>query len=71
MTTHLSQRLTILDELAELVRKSAEGHLTQVMGGPLSLTGFWLVHSFPYRSPPEYMRYGYVSLHSLPFVRLT
>ncbi|KAJ5180375.1 hypothetical protein N7492_003585 [Penicillium capsulatum] len=46
------------NELAKLVLKSAEHELSHILGGPLSLTGYWLVHQFPHRAPPEYMRYG-------------
>lgn len=34
--------------------------MSELLGGPLSLTGFWLVHQFPSRAPPEYLRSGYV-----------
>lgn len=50
----------VTDELAELVLKSASGQLSQILGGPVSLTGFWLVHQFPHRAPPEHVRSGYV-----------
>ncbi|KAJ5088139.1 hypothetical protein N7456_011755 [Penicillium angulare] len=46
------------NELAAIVLENASGQLSQVLGGPLSLTGFWLVHQFPHRAPPEYMRSG-------------
>ncbi|KAJ5903738.1 hypothetical protein N7504_006121 [Penicillium tannophilum] len=46
------------DELAAIVRDSASGQLSQILGSPLSLTGFWLVHQFPHRAPPEYLRSG-------------
>lgn len=52
--------LTVLDELAALVLESASSRMSQLLGGPLSLTGFWLVHQFPSRAPPEYLRSGYV-----------
>ncbi|KAJ5677445.1 uncharacterized protein N7477_003078 [Penicillium maclennaniae] len=46
------------DELAALVLESASSRMSQLLGGPLSLTGFWLVHQFPPRAPPEYLRSG-------------
>ncbi|KAJ6145207.1 hypothetical protein N7470_009102 [Penicillium chermesinum] len=46
------------DELAALVLQAASEQLSQVLGGPISLTGFWLVHQFPHRAPPEYLRSG-------------
>jgi hypothetical protein len=49
-----------LDELAAIVLKSASESMSQILGSPLSLTGFWLVHQFPPRAPPEYLRSGYV-----------
>jgi hypothetical protein len=52
--------LTVSDELAALVLESASNRMSEVLGGPLSLTGFWLVHQFPSRAPPEYLRSGYV-----------
>ncbi|KAJ5147714.1 hypothetical protein N7526_001066 [Penicillium atrosanguineum] len=52
--------LTVPDELASLVLESASSRMSQLLGGPLSLTGFWLVHQFPSRAPPEYLRSGYV-----------
>ncbi|KAJ5628359.1 hypothetical protein N7490_010587 [Penicillium lividum] len=45
-------------ELAAIVRDNASGQLSQVLGSPLSLTGFWLVHQFPHRAPPGYLRSG-------------
>ena len=38
--------------------------MSQILGEPLSLTGFWLVHQFPNRAPPGYVRSGYVFLIS-------
>jgi hypothetical protein len=52
--------LTVPDELAVLVLESASSRMSQILGGPLSLTGFWLVHQFPSRAPPEYLRSGFV-----------
>ncbi|KAJ5658074.1 uncharacterized protein N7484_001723 [Penicillium longicatenatum] len=49
---------SLRDELAAIVRDSASGQLSQILGSPLSLTGFWLVHQFPHRAPPEYLRSG-------------
>ncbi|KAE8147574.1 hypothetical protein BDV25DRAFT_160110 [Aspergillus avenaceus] len=48
------------DELAAIVQKDASQSklLSRVLGGPLTVTGFWLVHRFPYRAPPEYGRSG-------------
>ncbi|CEO58517.1 hypothetical protein PMG11_03236 [Penicillium brasilianum] len=46
------------DELAAIVLKSASESMSQLLGSPLSLTGFWLVHQFPPRAPPEYLRSG-------------
>lgn len=34
--------------------------MSQILGDPLALTGFWLVHQFPTRAPPGYVRSGYV-----------
>ncbi|KAJ5675875.1 hypothetical protein N7462_008772 [Penicillium macrosclerotiorum] len=39
-------------------RKNASSRMSQILGGPLSLTGFWLVHQFPSRAPPGYLRSG-------------
>ena len=38
--------------------------MSQILGEPLALTGFWLVHQFPNRAPPGYVRSGYVLLIS-------
>ncbi|KAE8130742.1 hypothetical protein BDV38DRAFT_48725 [Aspergillus pseudotamarii] len=48
------------DELASIVQKDASQSelLSRVLGGPLSVTGFWLVHHFPSRAPPDYRRSG-------------
>ncbi|KAE8320860.1 hypothetical protein BDV39DRAFT_187101 [Aspergillus sergii] len=48
------------DELASIVQKDASQSdlLSRVLGGPLSVTGFWLVHHFPSRTPPDYRRSG-------------
>lgn len=51
------QRLHALrDELATIVwrRASQSSQIGRVLGSPLTLTGSWLVHRFPYRAPPEY-----------------
>jgi len=52
--------LTCLDELANIVLEGAGSQMSQILGDPLSLTGFWLVHQFPTRAPPGYVRSGYV-----------
>ncbi|KAL2005012.1 hypothetical protein VTN00DRAFT_2862 [Thermoascus crustaceus] len=55
------QRLHALrDELATIVwrRASQSSQIGRVLGNPLTLTGSWLVHRFPYRAPPEYERSG-------------
>ncbi|KAF7593888.1 hypothetical protein BBP40_010699 [Aspergillus hancockii] len=51
---------TLRDELASMVQKDASRSklLLRVLGGPLTVTGFWLVHHFPSRAPPEYGRSG-------------
>ncbi|KAJ5173978.1 uncharacterized protein N7500_001909 [Penicillium coprophilum] len=46
------------DELAQLVLNHAGRQMTHILGEPLSLTGFWLVHQFPTRAPPGYVRSG-------------
>ncbi|OGM39967.1 hypothetical protein ABOM_011251 [Aspergillus bombycis] len=48
------------DELASIVQKDASQSevLSRVLGGPLRVTGFWLVHHFPSRAPPDYGRSG-------------
>ncbi|EPS26055.1 hypothetical protein PDE_00991 [Penicillium oxalicum 114-2] len=46
------------EELAALVVRSANEVMAPVMGSPITLTGFWLVHSFPSRAPPQYVRSG-------------
>ncbi|KOS45509.1 hypothetical protein ACN38_g3558 [Penicillium nordicum] len=46
------------DELATIVLDNAGRQMSQILGGPLSLTGFWLVHQFPNRAPPGYVRSG-------------
>ncbi|KAJ5825528.1 hypothetical protein N7474_002666 [Penicillium riverlandense] len=45
-------------ELATIVQDSVSGRISQILGGPISITGFWLVHQFPSRAPPYYMRSG-------------
>ncbi|KAJ5779044.1 hypothetical protein N7457_006764 [Penicillium paradoxum] len=47
-----------LDELATIVLDSAGDQISQILGAPLSITGFWLVHQFPARAPPGYVRSG-------------
>ncbi|CAG8193947.1 unnamed protein product [Penicillium olsonii] len=32
--------------------------MSNILGDPLALTGFWLVHQFPTRAPPGYVRSG-------------
>ncbi|KAJ5783670.1 uncharacterized protein N7518_009347 [Penicillium psychrosexuale] len=46
------------DELATIVLDNAGRHMSPILGEPLSLTGFWLVHQFPDRAPPGYVRSG-------------
>lgn len=46
------------NELAAIVLESASSRMSQLLGSPLSLTGFWLVHQFPSRAPPTYLRSG-------------
>lgn len=46
------------EELATIVQDSVSGRISQILGGPISITGFWLVHQFPSRAPPYYMRSG-------------
>ncbi|EKV04971.1 hypothetical protein PDIG_82050 [Penicillium digitatum PHI26] len=46
------------DELATIVLDNAGTQMSQILGEPLSLTGFWLVHQFPNRAPPGYVRSG-------------
>ncbi|KAE8376177.1 hypothetical protein BDV26DRAFT_266091 [Aspergillus bertholletiae] len=48
------------DELASIVQKDASQSklLSRVLGGPLNVTGSWLVHHFPSRAPPDYGRSG-------------
>ncbi|KAJ5139118.1 uncharacterized protein N7515_003966 [Penicillium bovifimosum] len=46
------------DELANIVLNSAGAQISHVLGAPLSITGFWLVHQFPNRAPPGYVRSG-------------
>ncbi|KXG51144.1 uncharacterized protein PGRI_067160 [Penicillium griseofulvum] len=48
----------IRDELADIVLHSAGSEIAHMLGEPLSLTGFWLVHQFPNRAPPGYVRSG-------------
>ncbi|KAJ9213322.1 hypothetical protein DTO166G4_5129 [Paecilomyces variotii] len=51
------QRLPALrDELVSIVWKKASesNQIIRVLGGPLTLTGSWLVHRFPYRAPPQF-----------------
>ncbi|PKY06910.1 hypothetical protein P168DRAFT_301935 [Aspergillus campestris IBT 28561] len=47
-------------ELASLVLSDAaqSAILSRLLGGPLELTGSWLVHHFPSRAPPKYTRIG-------------
>ncbi|CAG8901895.1 unnamed protein product [Penicillium egyptiacum] len=42
----------------EKLRNNAGRHVSRILGEPLSLTGFWLVHQFPNRAPPGYVRSG-------------
>jgi hypothetical protein len=51
------------DELAAIILQSASEQISPFLGGPLSLTGLWLVPQFPSRPPPEYVRAGYAWLH--------
>lgn len=46
------------NELASIVLESASSRMSQILGSPLSLTGFWLVQQFPPRAPPTYLRSG-------------
>ncbi|KAJ5333280.1 hypothetical protein MYU51_014681 [Penicillium brevicompactum] len=46
------------DELANIVLTSAGDQMSKILGDPLALTGFWLVHQFPTRAPPGYVRSG-------------
>lgn len=46
------------DELATIVLKNLSGPIVQILGNPLSLSGYWLVHQFPSRAPPTYLRSG-------------
>ncbi|CAG7956550.1 unnamed protein product [Penicillium nalgiovense] len=46
------------DELATIVLDNAGRQMSRILGEPLSLTGFWLVHQFPNRAPPGYVRSG-------------
>ncbi|KAI9934389.1 hypothetical protein MW887_000003 [Aspergillus wentii] len=63
---------SLRDELATLALGNASRStlLSHMLGGPLTIAGFWLVHHFPSRSPPEYGRPGleigdnYISLVS-------
>ncbi|KAL1883533.1 hypothetical protein Plec18167_002537 [Paecilomyces lecythidis] len=55
------QRLPALrDELVSIVWKKASesNQIIRVLGEPLSLTGSWLVHRFPYRAPPQFEQSG-------------
>jgi hypothetical protein len=54
--------LTRPDDLATIALRnaSASNILLRLLGGPLTITGFWLVHHFPSRAPPEYALSGYV-----------
>lgn len=56
--------LIYTDELVSIVwRKASESNqIVRVLGSPLTLTGSWLVHRFPYRAPPEYEQSGYVPI---------
>lgn len=49
-----------LDDLAHMVLHDVSDHMSELLGGPLSLTETWLVHHFPSRAPPGYVRSGYV-----------
>ncbi|KAE8348243.1 hypothetical protein BDV28DRAFT_101656 [Aspergillus coremiiformis] len=52
--------LSLKDELASIVRRHASQSklLSHALGGPLTVTKFWLVHHFPSRAPPNYRRSG-------------
>ncbi|KAF4256862.1 hypothetical protein KXW98_002640 [Aspergillus fumigatus] len=47
---------SLKDDLATIALRnaSASNILLQLLGRPLTITGFWLVHHFPSRAPPEY-----------------
>ncbi|BCR90844.1 uncharacterized protein ACHE_60730A [Aspergillus chevalieri] len=49
---------SLKDELATIVLNNASRSslLSHVLGQPLNITGFWLLHHFPSRAPPEYDR---------------
>ncbi|GIC92579.1 uncharacterized protein Aud_009047 [Aspergillus udagawae] len=51
---------SLKDDLATIALRnaSASNILLQLLGGPLTITGFWLVHHFPSRAPPEYALSG-------------
>lgn len=57
--------LCIGDELATIVLNNASRSslLSHVLGQPLNITGFWLLHHFPSRAPPEYDRLWYASIN--------
>ncbi|KAL5365753.1 hypothetical protein BJX96DRAFT_159683 [Aspergillus floccosus] len=48
------------EELTSVVLRDASrsNMLLGALGGPLTVTGSWLVHHFPHRSPPLYSRSG-------------
>ena len=64
---NFSLYLHIGDELATIVLNDASRSnlLAHVLGQPLNITGFWLLHHFPSRAPPEYDRLGYVYTYNL------
>lgn len=50
---------------------SQSSQISHVLGSPLNITGFWLVHHFPYRAPPTYERSGYALARSICDLPLT
>jgi hypothetical protein len=36
--------------------------MSPFLGGPVTITGLWLIPEFPTKPPPEYVRSGYASL---------
>ncbi|RHZ45818.1 uncharacterized protein CDV56_100141 [Aspergillus thermomutatus] len=51
---------SLKEDLATMALRhaSASNILIQLLGGPLTVTDFWLVHHFPSRGPPEYALSG-------------
>ena len=52
----------VVDELANIVLKTStqSKELQQLLGSPVAISAYWLIHRFPTRASPTYWQLGYV-----------